>query len=288
MQLYTIKDLLTLTTGYFSEIGIESPRLDAEVLLAHILGVDRIDLYVNYDRPLNKSEVDAYRRAVAERGRRRPVAYITGKREFMSLSFHVGEGVLIPRPETEILVEAVSERLKARGIAQPYILDLGTGSGCIAVTLAKEFPMGKVWAIDISPDALKVAKTNSIEHGVSDRITFLQGDLFVPLASLHEKITFDVLISNPPYIPSRDLVALAPEIREYEPQVALDGGESGLVYYERILMEGPGYLKPGGIMGLEVGAGQGQALHDKAMVFFKEVEMIRDYSGIERVLLLLT
>ncbi len=282
--LLTIREVLNRTTKYFSGKGIESARLDAEVLLAKVLGVNRIDLYINYDRPLVNSELDAYRRVVAERGQRKPIPYITGEKEFMSLNFKVMEGVLIPRPETEILVEAALKYVKKREIHQPTILDIGTGTGCIAVSLAKRLPSASIYATDISTEALKVAKTNAREHDLIDRITFLQGDLFEPIAKLSQQIKFDLIVSNPPYIRTQELKELPPEIK-YEPFLALNGGKEGLVYYERILDEAPGYLKLDGLVLFEVGAGQAHMVQDISRNF-NTLEIIKDYSSIERVLML--
>lgn len=256
---HTVLELIELAAGYLAGRGIDSARLDAEVLLGHTLGLDRVGLYVNFDRPLETHEVDAYRRVIAERGQRKPVAQITGVREFYSYELTVTPDVLIPRPETELLVETVLayvKHLQARRPGHvPRIVDVGTGSGAIAVVLAAELPEADVWAIDCSPDALRVAQQNAARLGVSDRVTFRQGQWLQPVAT--EK-PFDVVVSNPPYIPSAQIEQLMPEVRLFEPRLALDGGVDGLDSYRELLPAARHVVGPGGMVAVEVGDGQAE------------------------------
>ena len=243
---WTIKELLKVTTDYLKKKEIESPRLTAEVLLAHLLNVDRVNLYLNLDQPLSEKEISGYRSLIKRRLQRDPLQYITGIQEFWSLDFMVNPEVLIPRPETELLVELTIERVKVVSGSKNNplkILDLGTGCGVLAVCLAKEIQQAQVWATDISAGALKMARLNAEKHGVLERIEFRQGDLWDPL---NQGITFDVIVSNPPYIASEEYNDLPPEVRDYEPRLALDGLENGMSYIERIINGGPPFMNPGG------------------------------------------
>ncbi|BBB91497.1 MAG TPA: peptide chain release factor N(5)-glutamine methyltransferase [Methylomusa anaerophila] len=270
--------ILNWTRQYFSEKGVENPRLDAEVLLSHILGRDRLYLYTHFDQPLTASELAAYREMVKKRAKRAPVAYITGRKEFMGLEFAVSPAVLIPRPDTEILVEAVLSRLQK--LTKPEIADLGTGSGAIIVSLLAVIPSACGVAVDLSPEALAVAGENARRHQVEERLTLCCGDLISPLTGRK----FDALISNPPYIPTAAIAGLSPEVRQ-EPRVALDGGEDGLIFYRCIVAKGAQYLKPGGFIAVEVGMGQARpvAALAAAETRLTVAEVIKDYSGIERV-----
>lgn len=277
---WTIGTLLTWTKQYFGEKGVDNPRLDAEVLLSHILGKDRLYLYVHFDQPLEQAELAAYRETVKRRARREPVAYITGCREFMGLSFVVNRSVLIPRPDTEILVEAVLERLQGKD--KPVIVDIGTGSGAIIVSLLHKVTTAAGVAVDISDQALAVAERNALTHQVMDRLDLRQGDLFTPL----EKGVFDVIVSNPPYISEDELAELEPEVK-YEPHGALAGGPDGLDFYRRIIGAMALHLKPEGFGALEVGAGQAAAVAQLASVNGLVADkIIKDYAGIDRVVML--
>lgn len=278
---WTIGDILAWTGQYFKQKGVDNPRLDAEVLLSHVLGQNRLYLYVHFDQPLIKEELSAYREMVKTRVNGAPVAYITGKKEFMGLEFAVTPDVLIPRPDTEILVEAVMNRL--RGIENPDVLDIGTGSGAIFVSLLAKVPNAAGIAVDISAAALTVAAANGARYLQGRRMDFRQGDLF----SAVEGYRFDGIVSNPPYIPDGDISSLAAEVRR-EPRLALAGGEDGLDFYRRIVKESPGYVKPGGFVALEVGVYQAQAvaaMANKEGCFTVE-EIIKDYGGIDRVVVL--
>lgn len=280
-EVWTIETLLKWTRQYFGEKGVENPRLDAEVLLSHILEKDRLYLYVHFDQPLEEKELVAFRSAVKKRAARLPVAYIIGNKEFMGLDFKVTPAVLIPRPDTEILVETALNRLKT--MESPQILDIGTGSGAICISMLVKQQSAKGIAIDISPEALSVAKTNAERHQVDERLTFCLGDLFAPV----QDQVFNAILSNPPYIPEADIAGLTPEVRQ-EPSQALVGGKDGLDFYRRIIREGRNYLAAGGFIAMEVGIGQSQQVAAMAEEtgFYKVSEIVKDYGGIERVVIL--
>lgn len=279
---WTILKVLQWTTGYFTRKGIEQPRANAEVLLSHVLGLERLQLYLRYDQPLVDGELARYRKAVQRRAAHEPTQYITGRQEFWSLEFEVNPSVLIPRPETEILVEKALESL---GTDTARALDLGTGSGAIAVTLAHECPSLGILATDRSPEALVVARRNAIRHRVDNRIAFVAMDLFGAIDPA--RVSFDIIVSNPPYIDNADLEKLAPEVIHHEPASALlGGGTDGLGLILKILNQSPPYLKPGGTILLEIGFGQAEILKEKLPTELRSfsVEFFKDYSGILRVL----
>lgn len=278
---WTIGAILTWTRQYFGEKGVDNPRLDAEVLLSHILGKERIYLYVNFDQPLEPAELATFREAVKKRAMRVPVAYITGNREFMGLKFTVTPAVLIPRPDTEILVEAAAARLKT--MARPIILDIGTGSGAIIISLLHLVPEAQGIAVDVSADALAVAKENAQRLGVSKRLEFRQGDLLAPVANQK----FDAIMSNPPYISEAEMGGLAPEL-SHEPRLALTGGPDGLVFYRRIVAGAGEHLSADGFVALEVGAQQARQVAELAGPDsgLQMSEIVKDYGGIERVVVL--
>jgi release factor glutamine methyltransferase len=251
---WTVRRALAWTTQRFEKKGIDAPRLTAEVLLAHCLGHSRVQLYVELDRPLDKVELAAFRQLIERRSAGEPTHYLTGKREFYGRAFRVDARVLVPRPETELLVEAVLRHVPKDAPAR--LLDLCTGSGCIAATLAAERPQASVWATDLSKEACALAAENAEALGVGARVTVRQGDLFAPLP---HGARFDVLVSNPPYIPTSALPGLPPEVR-HEPKMALDGGVDGLALVRRIAQEGLGCLRPGGLLALEIGEEQGAAV----------------------------
>ncbi|WP_025322703.1 peptide chain release factor N(5)-glutamine methyltransferase [Deferrisoma camini] len=269
-------ELVRLTAEYLAGRGVANPRLDAEVLLAHVLGVPRIRLYTEFDKPLEEAEVAAYREAVRRRARREPVAYITGEREFWSLRFRVAPGVLVPRPETELLVEAALEGTADTG----RVLDLGTGSGCVVVAFLRERPGWTGVGVDASAEALEVARENAGSLGVADRLELRQGDLFGPVGGER----FDRIVSNPPYVPTAELETLEPEVNRFEPRGALDGGPDGLAVIRRIAAAAAGFLAPGGRLVLEFGRGQERAV---AAILeeagFSQVEIRDDLAGIPRV-----
>jgi release factor glutamine methyltransferase len=280
-EVWRIETILKWTRQYFTDKGVENPRLDAEVLLSHILKIDRVHLYVNFDQPLEETELAAYRIAVKKRAARLPVAYIIGSKEFMGLEFDVTPAVLIPRPDTEMLVEVALKRLVA--VDNPHILDIGTGSGAICVSMLVKLPSASAITVDISPEALLVAKGNADKHQVTERLSFCPGDLFVPVAGQK----FTAILSNPPYIPVADIAALTPEVRQ-EPSLALVGGEDGLDFYRRIIENGSEHLVAGGFIALEVGIGQAPfvAAIAEATGTYTVSEIVKDYGGIERVVVL--
>ena len=281
-EVWTIGSIIKWTEQYFQDKGVDSPRLDAEVLLSHVLQKERIYLYIHFDEPLEAAELAAFREMVKKRVQRIPVAYIVGAREFMGLRFAVSPAVLIPRPDTEILVEAVIERLKDK--SQIKFVDIGTGSGAIVLSLLHYLPLACAVAVDISQDALAVATENAETLLVKDRVDFYQGDIYEPLAAEE----FDAIVSNPPYIPNADIAELEPEVKEFEPYGALAGGLDGLDFYRRLIADGSNRLKDGGFMAFEVGINQAQAVAALAesMPIFEKAEILKDYAGIERVVIL--
>ncbi|GBD35815.1 Release factor glutamine methyltransferase [bacterium HR36] len=250
---WTFGRLLQWTTRFLTERGAETPRLDAEVLLAHAQGCRRIDLYTRFDEPASEEVRDRFRQLVRQRAEGCPVAYLVGRKEFFSLEFEVDPAVLIPRPSTETLVAESINRLRAW--AEPTILDVGTGSGNIAVTLAKYLPTARITAVDISAAALGLAQRNAERHAVADRITFLHGDLFTPLPC---HASFDAIVSNPPYIADEELPHLPIGVRQYEPEIAYRGGPGGLTVVERLIRQAADFLRPSGYLLLEIGAAQEQ------------------------------
>lgn len=279
-ELWTIGRILKWTEQYFKKKGIESPRLDAEVLLSHILGRERIYLYVHFDEPLEPAELARYREAIKQRVQRVPVAYIIGEKEFMGLTFKVTADTLVPRPDTEILVQAAVERLRARG-ETPRFADIGTGSGAICLSILHFLPKAQADTVDISPAARAVAEENAAALGASDRVTFHTGDLLAPLAGQ----CYDAILSNPPYIPDGDIAALAPEVRLKEPRTALAGGKDGLDFYRRLTADAPAHLKDGGFLAVEVGIHQAAPVAALAVPAFSHTEILKDYAGIERVVI---
>lgn len=251
---WTVARLLEWTTGHFKTKGIESPRLEAEILLAAALGIRRIELYVRHDQIVDEAGRGRFRDMVKRRQEGAPTAHVVGKKEFYSLDFAVSPATLIPRPDTELLVDEAI-RL-AKGKESPVILDIGTGTGCVPAALASRLPKARLIAVDISPQALSVARENAKRLGFADRIEFLEGDLFAPVG--HRKA--DLILSNPPYIPTADLETLEPSVRDHEPRLALDGGPDGLRVIDRLANDAKAVLAPGGRMLLEFGAGQKEAV----------------------------
>lgn len=278
---WTIGGLLDWTAKFLAEKGAEFPRLDAEVLLAHALGCRRIELYTRHGEPAPEDARQKYREQIRKRIEGCPVAYLVGRKEFFSLEFEVSPAVLIPRPESEFIVV---ECLRfAQAIPEPRILDLGTGSGNLAISIAQQHKKAHVTAVDISTDALAIAGRNASKHGVAERITFLQGDLFAPIPQGEQ---FDFIVSNPPYIPTPEIAKLQPGVRDFEPHLALDGGPDGYTAFERIISKAGEFLKPGGHLIVEIGAPQEKEARARLSRIpnFELVETIQDYSGHPRVL----
>ena len=274
---WTVGNLLKRAADILRERGSRSPRLDAELLLVYSLNLkNRVELYTNFDRPLTDEEVENYRQLIIRRAKGEPVAYITGRKEFYGFEFYVERGVLIPRPETELLVETVYDFL--RGKESLTVVDVGTGTGCIALTLCK-LTDGKhrFYGIDISKKALSVAELNRERLGCRG-VSFLKGDLLSPV-----DFPVDVVVSNPPYVPVGDN-RLDKEVLKFEPAVALFGGETGLEVIEKLVVQSSEKLKPGGLLALEVGEGQsGEVKSLLESSGFHQVKVLKDLSGIERV-----
>jgi release factor glutamine methyltransferase len=278
---WTILGLLKWTTDYFRQYAVDSPRSTAEILLAHTLSVKRIDLYLRYDQPLNSGELQSFKLLIKRRISREPVAYIVGRKEFWGLDFEVGPGTLIPRPETECLVERALEVMDAGVSRKPWkILELGTGSGAIITALAKERPGQHYFASDRSCQTLGLAHRNACANGLDGVIHFFAGDWFAPVSD-----RLDMVVSNPPYINSDVIETLQPEISRFEPAVALDGGLDGLACLRRIIAHAPDYLAPGGCLLLETGHDQHPALADLIArhTDYDSVDFSKDYSGYDRI-----
>lgn len=280
---WTILKILQWTTDYFKSRHIDSPRLTAEILLAHALGLNRIDLYTRFDQPLNHEERSVFKGFIKRRTAREPVAYITGCREFFAVDFEVSPDVLIPRPDTEFLVEAALTRIPCQCSTPLRILEIGVGSGAVIVSLAKNRPGHEYLASDISFKALARAACNARKNGVLENIRFFAGDLFGPLNP--EAASLDLIASNPPYIASNQLPGLEPEVRQFEPVLALDGGPDGLVIIRRLIDWAPLCLKSGGALMLEIGFDQKErvarmVLDDRR---YDGPEFVKDYGGHDRV-----
>ena len=279
----TVLSLLRRAADHLKNHHISEPRASAELLLGHVLGLDRLALYLNAERPLEAEELEGFSRCLERRLRREPVQFITGTQEFWSLALTVTPDVLIPRPETELLVEALLDFARETGARQMRLMDVGTGSGAIAVAAARELPKAVVVAGDLSLAALTLARDNARRHQVSERILFLCMDLFCGLG----RTLFDAVVTNPPYVKSSDFSLLPREIRDYEPRYALDGGEDGLQTIRAIIDQAPDFLRSGGILALEMGAGQAEVVG--ALVSrtnrYRGQHMLKDYSAIDRVLI---
>jgi release factor glutamine methyltransferase len=291
-----ILEVINRTTTYFEKQGIESPRLTIELLLAHLLKKKRLDLYLEFEGELDEGTLAGLRELVKRRAGGEPLQYITGETEFCGLKFRVDKRVLIPRPETELLVETVVKRLEpadgapggssrgftTSGRALPTrIVDVGTGSGCIAIALAKKLPNAEISALDISPDALEAARGNAVLHQVEKKVRFFEGDL---LEGLPSSFVAEAIVSNPPYIADGELAKLPKEVRDFEPVRALVAGEDGLKVVQRLVMNAKRALSASGFLALEIGAGQREAVEG---IFGQQgyavVEVVKDLQGHERV-----
>jgi len=286
---WTILKTLRWTADYFRDKEVLEPRASAEVLLAHALGLSRLDLYLRYDQPLAPEELARFKALMVRRREGEPVAYLTGHKEFWSLDLQVAPGVLIPRPETEILVsaalEAAREEIGSAGQEdQPRLwgVEIGVGSGAVVVALAKELPQLDWLALDLSAAALMVARDNARRHGVAERLHFVRGDL---LSGLKPVSRFALMVANLPYVPRTAWEQLPKDIRDYEPREALLGGEDGLDLIRLLVRQAHHYLPPGGRLALEVGAGQAgpvlELLHETKA--YEQLESLADYQGIQRV-----
>ncbi len=285
----TVKETLISGTATLKEAGIEAPELETEFLLTYLLDIKRHELFLNPDRLLTEEQSELFRSHIARRRTKEPSQYITGMTEFMGLPIKVNASTLIPRPETELIVEEVlkiSEQESHHAVPyRPCILDLCTGSGCIAVAIAVQLPGSRIIATDISQEALVVAKENAESNNVSKRIELLRGDLFTALGKKRPPEGFDFILSNPPYIVTDELTGLQNEVVEHEPVTALNGGTDGLDFIRRIITEAPCYLKPGGRLIMEIGYDQSDSVTAllKSIDRFADFTIKKDLSGIERM-----
>ena len=280
MKTWTVLDLVEWTENYFRESGITTPRLDAEVLLGFVLQKSRLQLYLSFEMPVFPDHLSVFRQLVQRRKEHTPVSYLTNHREFMSIDFYVDSRVLIPRPETEILVEYVLDRTSTHGPIS--LVDIGTGSGAIAVSLAFNRPEWYIVATDISIDALAVAETNATRH--QTEIEFRSGDMLSTLESVDDK--FDWIVSNPPYISSQDYKILPPDVRNFEPKLALASPPDGLQLIRILIESAPNYLKPNGRLAIEIGKGQRLDVEDfvHRSKKYQKIDFIPDLSGVARIL----
>jgi len=278
----TVLEAIQKSTEFLVKKSVESPRLQTELLLAHLLKMPRMKLYLNFDRALSPAEIDSLRELVKRRGQREPLQYIVGSTSFCGYEIAVSRHALIPRPETELLAELGWKFLSTINHQPSTALDFGTGTGCIAIALAAKCPNANITALDVSADALALAKQNALQNQVAERIEFLQGDGF---AALSTKTQFDLLIGNPPYIASAEIETLDPEVKGFDPLGALDGGADGLDFYRRLATEAKPFLKPDGKIMLEFGDGQADEIKK---IFENEkwiVEAVQeDYSQRARIL----
>jgi release factor glutamine methyltransferase len=278
---WTIRRLLDWTENYLRGKGSESPRLETQILLAHALSCRRIDLYTRTEEEPGEKQRAAFRGLIQRRAEGAPVAYLVGQREFYSLAFEVTPAVLIPRPETELLVMECLNLIKDK--PSPRVLDLGTGSGNIAVSIAHQHSTAQVTATDVSAEALAVAARNAERHGLSERIRFLHGDLFEPIPADER---FDVIASNPPYVSDAELKALAPQVRDHEPRLALAAGPEGLDFYRRLISEAVHLLEARGSILVEIGANQEDAVRTifESVAGYRVQKCFRDHTKLPRLI----
>ncbi len=283
---WTILTAMQWTTEYFKRHDIATARLDAELLLAHVLKMERTQLYVNFDKPIHKPELAAFRQLIQRRAKGEPIAYITGRKEFWSLEFKVNPNVLIPRPETELLVQTVLDLwAKYPKLAKCMILEIGTGCGNIAISLAKELADCRIFACDISPEALEIARENAKFHRVGNKLSFRQGDLFYAFRESELKESINFIVSNPPYIPTNQLDELPAEVK-YEPRNALDGGADGAYLQQKITEESLKFLAPQGHLVMETGISQANYIEQlgRNNPQWADFKTLPDYSGLARVI----
>jgi release factor glutamine methyltransferase len=278
----TVLEAIQKSTEFLAKKNVGSPRLQTEWLLAHVLKMPRMKLYLNFDRALTTAETDALRELVKRRGQREPLQHIVGTTNFCGLEIAVNRHALVPRPETEMLAELGWNFLVTRHASLVTALDFGTGTGCIAIALAAKCPAAKIFATDISADALALASENALQNKLAERIEFLRGDGF---AALETGAQFDLIVSNPPYIASAEIATLDPEVRDFDPRLALDGGADGLDFYRRLASEAKNFLKPTGKIMVEFGDGQADAIKKIFEMEMWIVEAVQaDYSQRARIL----
>jgi release factor glutamine methyltransferase len=278
----SVLEIIKRTTGFFEQRGVESPRLNAELLIGHALGLKRMQLYLQFERPLTEPELEKIRPLVKRRGSREPLQYIMGETDFSGLKLKVDRRALIPRPETERLIEIVVQQVPAPPAA---ILDLGTGSGAIALALAKAWPGARVTAVDKSAEALGLARENAEACGLAERVTFVPSDWFSGLPAGEQ---FQLIVANPPYLSDAEVSAAQPEVKDFEPRMALSAGTDSGADLARIMRTARPYLAPGGLLACETGIAQHQALIVLAQELgYNRAESLRDLTGRERYLLAL-
>ena len=286
MQTWTIQKLLNWVTEYLTSKGIESPRLSSELLLSNVLELKRIDLYTQFDKQVPQDQLDKLHELVKCAGLYEPVAYLTGKTEFYSLELDITSDCMIPRPETELLVQRAIEFLRTRSGVQ-YVCDLCTGSGCIAVAIAKNFPDARITATDISAAALEVADRNIEKHRLKEQVRLLCGDLFEPVIQQLDVSHFDLIVCNPPYVSTSEYENLDKNIKDYEPQSALLAGEDGMDVYQKIVEKVDDFLKPGAALMLEIGYAQGPTVREllEQTGTFGEIKIEKDFHDNDRIVI---
>ena len=278
----TVLEVIQRSTEFLTRKGVESPRLQIELLLAHVLQMPRLKLYLSFERVLTATELDHVRELVKRRGNREPLQHLIGTVSFCGYELRVNPDVLIPRPETEVLAEQAWQWLAGRPAESSAVLDLGTGSGCLAVAITARCAHARATAVDISEAALAIARANAVRHGVAERIAFVCGDW---CATLAPDSRFDLIVSNPPYIPTGDLRQLEPEVRDHDPRAALDGGADGLDFVRRLASEAPPFLAPDGRLLFECGDGQADAASRiMASAGWVVERVVRDYRERPRIL----
>jgi release factor glutamine methyltransferase len=284
MESWTIQKLLGWVTEYFTGKGIDAPRLSAEWLLCYVLGLKRIELYTQFNKVIGQEQLSRLHELVKRAGAHEPIAYITGKKEFYSLEFEITKDCLIPRPETELLVERAIEFLRTR-TGEQFICDLCTGSGCVAVAIARNFAGCRIVATDISDATLTVAGKNVAKHGLTNRIKLLQGDLFGPVIAGLGPAKFDLIVSNPPYVSEPEYEKLAPNVKDFEPRSALTAGKDGLDIIKKIIADANQHLKPAGTLMLEIGNEQANAVHKllETAGCFNSIKIEKDYANLDRL-----
>ena len=286
MTTQTIQNLLNQTAQYLTDKGIDSPRLSAELLLCHVLQMQRIELYTHFDRPVTKEQADRLQELVKRAGESEPIAYLIGRTEFYSLELEISPACLIPRPETELLVERAIEFLRTRKGKQ-FVCDLCTGCGCIAVAIAKNFTNAEIIATDISDTALETAVKNIKKNQLEKRIKLLCGDLFDPIVPYLDVEKFDLIVCNPPYVSSAEYEKLEKNVKDYEPKIALHAGTDGLDVYRKIAQQVDAFLKADGALMMEIGYAQGQAIREllESTVIFSKIRIEKDFNDNDRIVI---
>jgi len=286
MTIWTIQKLLNWTTEYLTNKGVDSPRLSAELLISHVVSLKRMELYTQFDKQVPQQQLDKLHELVKRAGSYEPVAYLTGKTEFYSLELDITADCMIPRPETELLVQRAIEFLRTRS-GEQFVCDLCTGSGCIAVAIAKNFPNAHVIATDISDAALKIAARNVKKYQLKERVRLLCGNLFEPIIQQLDVSQFDLIVCNPPYVSTSEYENLDTNVKNYEPASALLAGDDGLDVYHRIIEKVDEFLKPGAALMLEIGYAQGSAVREllEQTDAFTEISIEKDSHNNDRVVI---